>query len=70
MGTGEKGNRQEGNGNQSTFEEVMTEWAKAFRLPRTAALGRHMKTRGRRAHHHKSSYHRIIFWIVDEVVHF
>ena len=66
-GTGVKGNRLEGSGNQSTFEGAVTEWAKILRLPRTAAAGRHTKTRDRRAHHHESSCHRILFWIFDAV---
>ena len=57
--TGEKGNRLEGSGNHSTFEGAVTKWAKTFRLPRTAAAVQHPKTRDRRAHHHKSSCHRI-----------
>ena len=58
FGTGEKGNRLEGSGNQSMFEGAVTEWAKALRLPWTAAAGRHTETRDRRAHHHESSCHR------------
>ena len=61
FGTGEKGNRQEGNGNHSAFERAVTEWAKALRLRRTAAAGRHMKTRDRRGHHHESCGHSILF---------
>ena len=37
FGTGEKGNRLEESGNQSTSEAAVTEWAKTLRLPRTAA---------------------------------
>ena len=59
FGTGEKRNRLEGSGNQSTFEGAVTEWTKTLRLRRTAAAGRHTKTRDRRAHHHESSCHRI-----------
>ena len=36
-----------------------TEWAKALRLPRTTAAGRHPETRDQRAHHHESSWHRM-----------
>ena len=70
FGTGEKGNRLEGSGNQSTFEGVVTECAKTLRLPRTAAAGRYTKTRDRRAHDHESSCHRIFLWIFDEAVPF
>ena len=59
--TGEKGNRLEGNENQSTFEGAVTEWVETLRLPRTSAAGRHTKTRERIAHHHESSCHRIFF---------
>ena len=41
FGTGEKGNRLEGSGNQSTFEGAVTEWTKTLKLPTTAAAGRH-----------------------------
>ena len=83
FGTEEKGNRLEGSGNQSTFEGVVTEWAKALRLPWTAAAGRHTETRDRRAHHHEreSSCHRFFFcvflrrqdirrWMLYELVRF
>ena len=43
FGTGEKGNRLEGSGNQSTFEGAVTEWTKTLKLPTTAAAGRHTK---------------------------
>ena len=36
-----KGKRLEGSGNQSTFEAAVTKWAKALRLPLTAAARRH-----------------------------
>ena len=45
FGTGEKGSRPEGVGNQSTFEGAVTKWARTLRLPRTAAAGRRTKTR-------------------------
>ena len=60
FGTGEKENRLEGNGNQSTFEGAVTEWAKALRLPRTAAAGRSTKTRDRCANQHESSCHPVL----------
>ena len=59
FGTGEKGNRLEGSGNQSTFEGAVTESAKTLRFPRAAAVGWHTKTRDRRAHHYESSCHSI-----------
>ena len=50
FGTGERGNRLEGSGNQNTFEGAVTAWAKTLRLRRTVAAGRHTKTRDRGAH--------------------
>ena len=70
FGTGEKGNQPERSGNQSTFERAVTEWAKKLRSRRTAAAGRHTKTRDRCSHHHESSCRRIYFWIFDEAVPF
>ena len=70
LGTGEKGNRLEVSGDQSTFEGAVTEWAKTLRLLRAAAAGRHTKTRDRITHHHESSCHRIFFWNFDEAVPF
>ena len=80
---GREGEPTEGSGNQSTFEGVVTEWAKALRLPWTAAAGRHTETRDRRAHHHEreSSCHRFFFcvflrrqdirrWMLYELVRF
>ena len=66
FGTGEKGNRLEGSGNQSTFGGAVTEWVKTLRLPRTAVAGRHTKARDRIAHHNESCCHRFFFWIFDE----
>ena len=59
FGTGEKGNRLEGSGNQITFEGAVTEWAKTLQLwlprIRVAAARRHTKARDRLAHHHESN---------------
>ena len=58
FGTGEKGNRLEGSGNESTCEGS-GRLSQGDKAGMEMAAGRHTETHDRRAHHHESIGHRL-----------